>query len=117
MLDAAAHLIFDRHACGSGGSSFKSGSGGLDAAGDRRWWRSHLPLWSRGQAAGINCSLHHWSRCEVPFFVGGKDVLPHKCVAYSHHESQQLQVFIEATQKTVRGVTHDCKINRFQTVK
>lgn len=47
------------------------------------WWTDHIPLWTTTTVKGLKTSLHHWSRCDVPFKVDGKDVMPEKCTPYS----------------------------------
>jgi hypothetical protein len=87
MLDIGGHIAFDR---------VDSGGGGWDTTADRRWWRGHVPLWTRAMVSGINCSLQLWSRCDVPFEMAGRDWLPPKCSPYAHQDSHHLQILTTA---------------------
>ncbi len=37
------------------------------------------------KTSGISTTLHHWSRCNIPFEIDGSDVLPKKCTPYTEN--------------------------------
>ena len=47
-----------------------------------KWWADHVPIWTTLTHQGVDVSLHHWSKCQVPFKIDGKEILPKKCTPY-----------------------------------
>ena len=60
---------------------------------------------------GINTTLHHWSRCNIPFEVDGKAILPKKYTPYDRNAyGDDPEVLAQALSEVVI----DFKFNEFQ---
>ena len=72
---------------------------------DEKWWKGHIPIWSTLTDRGYKVGLHKWSRCDVPFIVNNKPILPEKCQPYfSSNYSADINSFKEALENSLNDI-------------
>ena len=52
----------------------------LDENGRRRdtdpeWFTDHVPLWATSASQGKRVSVRHWSACDVPHSIDGREIV------------------------------------------
>ena len=77
------------------------------STGNPKWWTGHIPIWTSLTHQGYKVSLHHWSRCDVPFFIDGEEIHPKICTPYLDEENgytDDIPIFTQALYDTYNNI-------------